>query len=417
MHKQPDPFGRELRRLRKEKGLTLRELSKEARVSFAHISNLEHGRKEPTAEIARNCDRALDAMGKLTALVPEMRRRTRRRTETTHLMLTPPKDNDHPPRIGRRAALFGAAASLMASGDRAPAVPDEQTLTRFRNLFEETRSLGQTASPINVLGAAVSISQLLQTATHQAHPSLQPELTLLRARFAEFAGWMAQESGDDGLALEWTNHAANLASQAGDRDLRTYALVRRGLIEMYQGNAALTIALAQRAQLDERTPARIRGLAAQREAQGHALAGDRDSALRALDNATALLARARRSDSRPILGSQHVVDQAAIATGWCLSDLGLHKRATEVLDREVLRIPQSASRARLRFGARRALAHARANDLDHACELTRELLGIVSVVESATVASDLRHLAKLLAPHQDYRPIGELYPLLVHALS
>lgn len=99
-----------------------------------------------------------------------------------------------------------------------------------------------------------------------------------------------QESGNERAALWWTQRAVDLASAGGDRHLAGYALVRRALVTLYHDDAKETIALARQAQ-DNSLPPRIRGLAAQREAQGHAIAGDRDACLRTLDRARDLLAR------------------------------------------------------------------------------------------------------------------------------
>ncbi len=35
-------------------------------------------------------------------------------------------------------------------------------------------------------------------------------MRLLRARYAEYAGWMWQESGNDGAALWWTDKAVEM---------------------------------------------------------------------------------------------------------------------------------------------------------------------------------------------------------------
>src|SRR5205814_276672 len=86
------------------------------------------------------------------------------------------------------------------------------------------------------------------------------------------------------------------------------------------------------------SPMAILGLAARCEAQGHALAGDRDAFERSLDRATELLAAAN-SDGAPTLGSSSVADEASLARGWALYDLGLPAQAAAVLDGQVARIP------------------------------------------------------------------------------
>src|SRR5581483_9483681 len=111
----------------------------------------------------------------------------------------------------------------------------------------------------------------------------------LAARYAEYTGWMAQESGSEKSALWWTQRAVQMASAAGDNDLVGYAAVREALITLYGERSRDTVELAQRAQ--QQLPPRLRSLASQREAQGHALAGDYDACMRSLDRARIFASR------------------------------------------------------------------------------------------------------------------------------
>jgi len=53
-------LGQVLRRLRTERGLTLRQVSAEARVSLGYISEVERGRKEASSELLASLCDALD---------------------------------------------------------------------------------------------------------------------------------------------------------------------------------------------------------------------------------------------------------------------------------------------------------------------------------------------------------------------
>ncbi|MFE7810713.1 DNA-binding protein [Streptomyces sp. NPDC057433] len=228
---------------------------------------------------------------------------------------------------------------------------------------------------------------------------------------------MAQEAGDSGASLGWTGEAAELAHAGGDPYLGSYALVRRALVTLYDGDAAGTVALARRAQSSE-LPPRIRGLAAQREAQGHALIGDEHDCLRSLDRARELLdSDDARSGAEPVIGTTHVSDPAAMTTGWCLYDLGRPKAAAEVLDRECRRLPAHALRTRARYGFRRALAHAASGEAEHACAIAGEFLGMMPAVPSATVNSDVRRLARELSRFRSNRAVHDLQPALARVLA
>lgn len=66
------PFGRELRRLRTRRGLSLQKLAELVNYTRGYIGKVETGDKPPTAELARRCDDVLEAGGKLVALSTSM---------------------------------------------------------------------------------------------------------------------------------------------------------------------------------------------------------------------------------------------------------------------------------------------------------------------------------------------------------
>ncbi|WP_145905365.1 helix-turn-helix domain-containing protein [Kitasatospora viridis] len=408
-------LGAELRRLRLAAGLSLTQLGERLSYSKGHLSKIERGQKTPPVELVRRCDALLRADGRLIALAPA--EPVRRRGGAADL--------------DRRQALAVGAGSLLALGLGTPAgvpaaVPTVGTavettgastvLGAFRIQFDQMRRLGQVLAPGELLPMLTAHTDTLAVRAAAVGDRERRPLLVLASRYAEFAGWMAQEAGDDATALRLTGRAVDLAEAGGDRDLAGYALVRRGLISCYAGDSGQTVGLAQLAQ-HRALPTRIRGLAAQREAQGHALAGDRDACLRSLDLARTLLARADERDGSPTLGTTNLPDPAAVVAGWCLHDLGRPHEAAEVLDRECARIAPEALRTRTRFGIRRALAHAAAGEVEHACALAAELLAPQSAVPSATVALDIRRLARELSRFPSSRAVRELQPALVAALA
>ncbi|GGT64984.1 hypothetical protein GCM10014713_67470 [Streptomyces purpureus] len=409
---RPLVFGAELRRRRLAAGLTLARLAQAVHYSKGQLSKVETGRQRPTTELARLCDSVLDADGRLAELA---------------VRAAPPPVAAVPSRREVMAVGATAVLALAPSGPR-PELPDTSALPQpgqdlggtlletSQSLFTQYRRLGQISPPQAVLPALVAQTASLESLAAGSGPRTGKALLALCARHAEFAGWMAQEAGDDTAALSWTARAVKLAATSGDQDLASYALVRRALVTFYRGDASATVDLARGA-LVSRLPPRIRGLAAQREAQGHALAGEQDACLRALDQARLLLATsADDAAPGPLLGTTHLVDPVSMVTGWCLLDLGRPRQAAEMLDREVARIPANAVRTHVRYGVRRALAHAVAGDIDHACELTGKLLAGVGAVDSATVRLDLRRLARTLSRHRTHGEVRALAPRLTAAL-
>ncbi|OON82409.1 helix-turn-helix domain-containing protein [Streptomyces tsukubensis] len=434
MLEQSRVFGAELRRRRIAAGLTLTDFASSVHYSKGQISKIENSRKKPSQELARLCDAALDADGQLCCLVPSSRAmssaRAERDAEGSGIGRDPDRD-----RPSRRRVLTAGAASAIALGTSAPAgaaspplapspqrqppagPPSVALLESSTALLLQYRRLGQVAAPDAVLPALSAQTRSLSSLAASGTGSRTARDTLaLASRYAEFTGWMSQEAGDNSTALYWTDHAVALAEESGDDDLAGYALVRRALMTYYAGDAESTVALARRAR-GGRLPARIRGLAAQRVAQGHALGGEYDACMRALDQARELLARSTVEDGGPVLGPTHLGDPVSMITGWCLFDLGRPSQAGQVLDRELLTVPAHALRTHARYGVRRALSHATAGELEHACTLTDQLLRTTAGVRSATVDMDLRRLARVLGRHSQHPAVLALSPHLAAALA
>jgi tetratricopeptide (TPR) repeat protein len=235
---------------------------------------------------------------------------------------------------------------------------------------------------------------------------------VLAARYAEYTGWMTQEAGEDRAALWWTDRAVSLAAEGGDDELVAYSLVRRALVALYAGDGARTVALAQEAQRHRGASPRVRGLAAQREAQGRALLGEYGGCMAALDRAHGLLEGAPAGESTTTLGTSMVGNPVALASAWCLYDLGRPAEAAGAFDRALATVDPTRSRFRVRWGVRQALACATAGEVDRACALTSELLADLGTTDSATVNHDLRSLTRTLARWLTHPPVRQLFPEL-----
>jgi Helix-turn-helix domain len=412
-------FGQELRRRRVAAGLSLGQLATKLHYSKGYLSKIETGCKPAGVDIARMCDEALRAGGELAALVS---------LPTT---VAPPDPAGEVTELTggvlRRKFLEAGAVSLIAAGlpGRKPPVSESPTvvLVGFRSVFDLLRDLGRVASPALVLPVLVAQTRALTALVGGAAPADKAALLRLAAHHAEYAGWMWQEAGSVAASQTWTARAVELATAGGDRDMGVYALIRRALIALYRRDARDTIELAQRAQASAGTPRRILGLAAQREAQGHALGGDRNACLRSLDRARDLLEGAQPPSPRagqtgpPVLGPTSVIVPVELTAGWCLLELGRPAESAAILAAAVGSIAPDGRRCAARFGVRHALATATAGEVERSCDLTRDLLPAVTAVASATVGADLRRLARTLARWPANPAVRALSPALTAALA
>jgi transcriptional regulator with XRE-family HTH domain len=394
-----ESFGELLRQCRAAAGISIGELARRVNYSKSYLSKLENSLKPPNATVARLCDANLDAGGTLIEAARTVRDGAERGKLDRRQMIT-------------ASAVIGIA---LAGGPRP--VLDEHVVAGLRTSFEHLRRLGMQTSPAVVLEPLIAQVRTVHALALENPEPVRSRLLLLAARIAEYTGWMSQEAGDEHRALGWTRHAAELARAGGDRDIAGYTLVREAGLALYRQDLIGTIELARQAQQVQWAGPRVMGLAARREAQGHALAGDRDSCERAFDRATELLESSTEDSSAyPVLGST-APDPVGLARGWALCDLGRAGEAAAVLDRELARLPATSRRSRARFGARRSLAHALAGEVDQSCLTLAETLDDAAHVDSATVRTDLRDLARTLSRWRDHRTVSEIYPDLSRVLQ
>lgn len=374
--------------------MSLGELAERVHYSKGYLSKIENGRHPAGIELLRLCDAALGADGKLVARVDRPHRSMPSIDESEMWVMGMAGDGTGwaVPMRRRDAVRAGLSSwiGLQVGPAKTPAAP---AVAGFHDMFAQSRALGQVAAPGLVLPMVIAQTQAVRGMA--AASAGEPGLLRLAAHYAEFTGWMAQEAGDDRVALGWTRTAVTLADAAGDRELGAHALVRQALIALYQEDPDQTVELARRARGQAAGSARIRGFAALREAQGHALLGDHDECRRALADGQESLDQTV-DPSTLALGSTSVPDMASVVTGWCLHDLGLADDAVAVLLPQLGRLPAGARRSRARFGVRLVLAYLDAGAVDEACLLLDELLDDVGTVDSATVRHDLRRVYRAL---------------------
>ncbi|MFG3104158.1 helix-turn-helix domain-containing protein [Streptomyces sp. NPDC048182] len=421
MLEQSYDFGRELRRRRLVARLSLLQLGQRVHYSKGHLSKVERGLKRPTLELARLCDAELGAGGELSSLVALPHGRpclpVPGNDEEVWLMQLRKDGSSSFEPVTRRDLIAAGAATALSLQIGTPLVPGPvlegaaTLVDASRSIFEQLRRLGQASGPSYVLPPLIAQTHSLEQLAVSSGPRTRTALLVLASRYAEYTGWMAQETGDDAAALWWTDRAVRLATAGTDSGLAVYAQVRRSLVSLYRGDIAESMELATLA-LRSTAPDRIRGLAAQHLAQGRAVAGDHAGCLRSLDRARELLERDGADPSQPVLGASHLPDVVSMFTGWCLFDLGRPRQAAAILDKELARVPGHALRTRTRYGVRGALAHATAGDIDQACRLIAEFLPSLRLISSATVSADVRRLSRVLGRRSRSSAVRELLPEL-----
>jgi hypothetical protein len=372
-----DDFGVELRRRRTRAGLSLSALAALVHYTVPHLSRVETGDRHASVELARLCDAALGAGGVLAALVPD---------RSPAVVAEPAAPGDDEP--GLPAVLFHAGG---------PVIGDPAARQSLRTLFRCLRESGQRTATAGMLSLMTDQTRTVCSLAAAAGETARRELFQLAAHHAEYVGWLCQEQGDTRGAMTWTARAVLLDQYGGGSDMAAYALVRRAELALYRGRPAQAAGLAVQAQRADVVNPRIHALAAQREAQAHALAGDRARCEAALDRSAQRWARrSARQHRRDLFGSSSVPDLTAMVAAWCEVDLGRPDEASHQITAVLATLPANARRARALLTARLAVARAADGAVDASCEIAAAVAADARILNSATTLYQLRRLSTVL---------------------
>lgn len=365
-------FGNRLRRVRLEKGMSLATLAKLTNYSKGYLSKVESGLRPASTDIARNCDSALGTNGQLLAVLAG---ETRTATANRLPVLLPVGDT---------------ATDQLEDGFRGDL--DDYT-AQFWSIFGTLRQMGHTMSPEIVLPMVLANIDTVRKVLRSAKAAPTHGLVLLAARFYEYAGWMAQEAGRDDLFQRLTAEAVRLSIEAGDHELPQFAVIRQADLALYKGDGREIVELTGRVLSCRNITPRVCHTAWLRQAQGHALLGDRSNCLRALESARE--ADEAETDVRS-LGTTSVGNQVEMTTAWSLVDLCLHDEAIPVLHKVVSEVHEGSERRRVLVSVRLALSYASIGEREQASDLVRAALPNLRQVDSDSVRVDLKALADVL---------------------
>jgi transcriptional regulator with XRE-family HTH domain len=187
------------------------------------------------------------------------------------------------------SAALGAPSvdAIRLLDENHPVDPDmlHRLLVIRRLLNESDNWLG----PGSLLPTVHKVYELTDRARRNTKGELRQRLLQVAALYAEFAGWLLQESGDLPGARAWTEQALQQAHAVDDNDLTAYSFVRLGQLAEIDRDDDRVIGMGRAAQrCGELTP-QVQALALQQEARGHAIAGNETSCLTRFDEAHSLI--------------------------------------------------------------------------------------------------------------------------------
>jgi transcriptional regulator with XRE-family HTH domain len=369
-------FGERLRYLRLANGLSLAELAKTVHYSKGYLSKIENGIKQPTVQLARMCDARLGSGGELAA---------RLTTSPTEAAVDIDWLRDGAMLIKGRRANARVPAARDGFG------PD---FDAGFEILRQARILARSNSPQVLLPIAMGHLRAAVQFARRAEPDRRRAALVLGAWSSEFVGWVQQERGDRATAASWTEYGLRLAEAAGDHDAFGYLATRRALILLYGHQPGAAIATMAPLTRDRRLSPQVRCLAAHREAQGHALAGDHRSSMSALDSSRGLAKGSSADHIRVNPMPPLPAGLTELVSGWCLFDLGKFEESVAGFELGFVHGMNFSARTGARFAVRRALAHAALGDIDRSCAILAAALPDIARVDSATVRTDVHAFAQ-----------------------
>lgn len=272
---------------------------------------------------------------------------------------------------------------------------DEQTIELFRDevisVRHADRRFGSAARLERLRGQITEIEGLLR------HTILRRDRAPLAGVLVEastLAGWNSLDIGS--LAQAWTHYerAKYAAMESGSTGLLAHATAEQAFVLIDTGKVDDALALFEEARsIGERAPELLRAWLAAAEGEGHAIAGHRDEALRAFDEADTLLPNEVVHPELPFvfLGGSHL-------DRWRGNAL-VHLGAPEAIEHLERVVDDARSTSFVRAGAAvyvdLALAYSASGDREAARTYAQQARRIISQVGSVRLR---RRLERLVLP-------------------
>ncbi|MEU1964843.1 helix-turn-helix transcriptional regulator [Micromonospora sediminicola] len=421
-------FGAELRRLRERANLSQARLGAMIRFSADLVRRIETADRFPSREFVEACDRALEAGGALTRLLPlleesrnseNMRATSPSGSGNTDTLL-PTQLKEKPgvagmvvrvpfqPGVLDRAALdwLNAPADPRPPVVGRPGSPDqvdeedlhaaETALAMFRQL-DHTHGAGRVHAQVQRYIEGELNRLLANTPTSEA---VGRHLYTLAAGFFELCGYQAVDTGAHGLAQRRYLRALRLTEAADDRLYGSYLLaVNIGHLALHCGHPepARRMALtAVRGSETQATPAVTAALQAV-VARTHARLGREDDCLTHLDIAERQLARSKPDDEPAWIryfDAAYLADEIA----HCFHDLGRPQHTQRHLGDALTALSPTHVRRLAIDTALLASSLVAAGRIDEACATARE------AVDYAARTTSHRCLQRIVEVQADLEP-------------
>jgi transcriptional regulator with XRE-family HTH domain len=315
-----------------------------------------------------------------------------------------------------RTDLGLAVESAPSQLEALPRLPTPQSLSPkaspgildyLKSVFVQHANAEPLVGSRFLVPAVQSQMPLIEELCKDAAGPMRDEVVRVGARYAEFLGWLHQDTGDSREAMLWTNRALDYASELADPALSSYVFQRRSNIAAEAGQAGYAVGLANAALREERKlPNQVRAVALRARANAHALLGHDDDCRRAFDEARTFADRA--AGDGPSLAPYCSVAYIDMEAANSALQLNRPEDAVRTLEASLTRWPAEQQRDRGLCLARLATAYAQMEDVEAAYKTGQEAAAIAQATGSARILAELVRLQVHLARWSKLVEVAEL---------
>lgn len=189
------------------------------------------------------------------------------------------------------------AATPPSGPDGRSLVPGEPTnglvapelVDYFRDQLAGHYKADMFLGPRNLIPTVQTQTELIVSLLKDAETAVRRDLLSVGAAYTALLGWLYQDAGDLSASARWRDLTLGLAHRSADAQLISYALTNKAMMAVDLGDGGAVVDFAQAALADEpQLCPKVRVLALQHQAHGHAMLADRAQADRLLEAAETL---------------------------------------------------------------------------------------------------------------------------------
>lgn len=269
-----------------------------------------------------------------------------------------------------------------------------ELLDYFRTQLSGHYTADMYLGPLYLIPTVQAQTELITRLAGAADAPVRRGLLEIGTAYAALLGWLYQDAGHRVASAKWRDTTLALAHRCGNSRLISYALSNMAMLALDNNNDGRTVVDYARAALavGPNLSPKVRVIALQHEAQGHAMLGDRATADRLLDDAVSLIGRI--DDEHPWGNScRRTLHHLEVQRATCYGRTGSARDATDAAalwDEIMDSMPESARRDNAVFRARQSAVLARVPDPDRAVWAAAEAAEAAEATGSARLRSELK---------------------------